>query len=60
MIYQKWTQDVFCPVCGRLIKDELMMRESKDSDENSCVIDCEDCQIQSVIYMNPMPQEESE
>lgn len=58
MIYRKWTQDVFCPVCGKLIKDELMMKESEDSDENSCVIDCEDCQIQSVIYMNPMPEGE--
>ena len=55
MAYQTWTQDVFCPVCGRVIKNELVMQEHQDDDERSCVISCEDCEIVSVIYMNPFP-----
>lgn len=53
-------RDVFCPVCGKEIRDEIIMKENPESEEESCVIECEYCEIVSVIYMNPFPLEDEE
>ena len=56
----KWKshQDMFCPICGKLMKNELMLHDTDNPDEGTSVIECEDCETESVIIMNPLGSDE--
>ena len=56
----KWNRklDFYCPICGRLMKNVTEFCDTDYPNERSCVIECEDCEIQSTVLMNPLGYDE--
>lgn len=58
--YMKLPDGAYCPVCGKWIPDASNFKEDWEQDEVSTVMECEYCELEFVIYSNPIQQGEKE
>ena len=47
----------YCPMCGKWVPNAYNVREDWEEEEQSTVIECENCELEIVAYIDPLKRE---